>query len=280
MSEAPTPAQGLDPFPGFRKGDLGRIDPKSDLELLRQFVAESVKADQDLGPFFAAIAARDPLALVELVTGPRTSAGPVLIRGALTVLDTLEQKVAPVGLYRRLLALSGDMALDVLKVAAERNPTASWLCALSDKSGEPEPGRIHLEATLGHPAFVNACWAHAQAGHLRALAGVAGSSRRPEPVAALLASGAEDLCFEVCVHLLNTSADTEETGAPGSIVTRLAPWIAGVWGPDLDAFFVRLVPRVRSRQAATGFMDAAQDWPRTQAFLKILLHGSHTWGAA
>jgi hypothetical protein len=247
----------------LERGDLGTLDPRTELVLLRAFVADAVARDTDLGPFFRALADVDALALVDLTTGPRAPAGPALVRGALQVLEVLEEKVAPSGLYRRLAALAGSLADEVIRVAARRHPAASWLVGLSGRAEGPAPGLLHLGEIVGHPSFVHACWRHAEAGHHVALRRVAESFGRPEPIAALLSVGADEWACEAAARFL------ERPGGPS-----LAPWVCAVWGPEPDGFFVRVVPLLGTPEALEALAREAEDCPRTRAFLRIRLGAS------
>jgi hypothetical protein len=240
-------------------GDTSRVDPRSDIDLLRRIVAEASAEGLDLAPLFVALAARDALALVDLATGPKAPASATLVRAAMAVAPELERHVAPAGLYRRLSALCPPLVPELVRLAATRHPAAAWMVAFSRKAGG-EPGYVHLEAASGHPAFAQLCFSHAAAGNAEALVRIAVVASRPEPVAALLAAGRIDAAQRAAVGLL-------EAG----FREPLAPWVAGVWGPEPDGFFVRIVPQLRSREAALALEREALDWPRTRAFLRVAL---------
>jgi len=241
-------------------GYLTGVDARLDLPRLRLLVEEAVTEEADLNPFFLALAANDPFALVEIVAGPRAVPGPAVLQGALAVLDALEKVMAPVGLYRRLLALAGPRGPQVLAVAATRHPTASWMVALSDLVPEADhPGLTHLLEAARTPAFAAVCWAHASAGHHLALEEAGTVLGRAEPVGALLSVGVIHAARRAAARVLDAAPD-----AP------VVPWVAAVWGPDLDAFFVGVVPLLRSSEGVASLDACAGAWPRTRVSLGAL----------
>lgn len=243
-------------------GDLTEVDPKSQLVRLRDLVAAACAADVDLEPLFRALELEAPIALTDLAVGPRAPQGERLVRAAMAVVETLEAQLSAGGLYRRLVVLAGDHSVQVLALAAQRHPAASWLVALSDKAREPTPGLTHLLAAAKHPAFVQACWDHASAGHADALVQAVVQTGRPEPVAALLARERLQHAVQAAVVLLEAW--------PGVAV---APYVAAVWGPDTDAFWLRAVSQLRSAQGVDALSAITDDCPRTQAMLAGLRRG-------
>lgn len=241
-------------------GDVTRIQPREELVLLRKVVGSAARADRDLRPLFRALAPRDPLALAELAAGPRVHPHPRVVEAALAVAAALEPVLGAAGTYRRLVQIHPKSAGAVLKIASDRHPTASWLVSLSDQ--EPEfPGLIHLRATRTHPQFPRICDAHLEAGHREAVIQVVPECTHGEPVAALLRHEA----IEGAVRAVAAALEVHP-------LSRLVPWIAATWGPDLDAFFVQVVPHLRSRAAARA-LGAGGDWPRTAALLARVLPG-------
>ena len=243
-------------------GDLARVDVRQELPLLRQLVAEAAEHGLDLVPLFRALAGRDPLALADLATGPRAVASDQVVRAALAVAGRLEQQMAPAGLYRRLLALAHDEARSVLRVAVKRHPTATWLVSLSQQCEGDRPGEIHLLETVSEPAFEDICRAHAQAGHFRALLHVAQRCGCPEPVVALIAVDRWDLALQAATAVLDRDGHR-----------ALGPYVAAVWGPDAEVFFLRLVPRLKSRRAAQALLEEAAGWPRCRELLERVIPG-------
>jgi hypothetical protein len=243
-------------------GELAEVDPRSQLGRLRGVVAEACRVDRSLVALFQAMERLDPIALTDLALGPMAPASPRMVEASLGVLDTLELQLSAGSLYRRLVVLSRGAAQAVLEQAASRHPAAGWLVALSDAAGEQPAGRAHLLAAAEHPAFVQACWDHAAAGHHAGLAEVAGRTGRPEAVAALLAHGALGAARQAAAELLEEHGDVP-----------LAPYLAGVWGPDLDGFWRGVIHRLRSRRAVGRLAALCSDDPRIQATLKAVERG-------
>jgi hypothetical protein len=235
-------------------GDLSAVDPKGQLEQLRALVHAACAADRPLVPLFTAMASLDPIALSDLAVGPRAPAGPRLTEAALAVVEVLEGQVSVGALYRRLLVLARGDALDVLEIAAQRHPAAGWLVALSDRAGEHHPGRTHLVAASHSPGFTQACWAHAAAGHLDGLLAVAQATGRAEPAAALLAHGATQHALQAVAHLIEH--------APRAPV---AAHLAGVWGPDLDALWLGVLPLLDTQAARERLLGISEGSRRLRA---------------
>lgn len=161
--------------------DLDRLDLRRDLYEIRRALVEDVAAGQDPQPLLEALAARDPVALAELLVGPQAAKGAGPVRAALGVIGALEAKMAVNGLYRRLIDLAPEAGADVLSVAAARHPTAGWLGALSGRVEGALAGETHLRAAAAHPAFAALCWAYASGGHQRGLVAAATATGRPSP---------------------------------------------------------------------------------------------------
>ena len=243
-------------------GDLHGVDPRGQLERLRALVIAACGAERSLVALFAALEIADPIALTDLALGPRAPGGPRLIEAALTVLDTLELQLSAGSLYRRLLVLSAGDGLSVLEVAARRHPAAGWLVAFSQAAREPQAGLCHLRAAAEHPAFVQACWDHAAAGHSEGLVAAALATGRPETAAALLAHGALGPARAAAAALLEAHPDAQ-----------LAPYLAGVWGPDLGLFWAGVIHRLRSRAAAERLAALCGDDPRCATLLGAVQRG-------
>lgn len=243
-------------------GELYAVDPRSQLERLRALVLAACGADRSLEPLFLALERDDPIALTDLALGPRAPTGPRLVEAAMAVLDTLELQLAPGSLYRRLVVLAGGDATAILAQAALRHPAARWLVALSDAVSEPTPGLVHLRAASSHPAFVQACWEHAAAGHHAGLVAAAQATGRPEPVAALLAHGALEPAQRGAALLLQDHREVD-----------LAPYLAGVWGPQLDGFWRGVIHRLHSRDAVRRLAAVCSDDPRIQGLLEAVERG-------
>jgi hypothetical protein len=243
-------------------GDLDAVDPRSQLGQLRALVQAACRADRSLVALFQALERADPIALTDLALGPMAPRSARVVEAALGVLDTLELQLSAGSLYRRLVVLAGGHGQAVLDAAAARHPAAGWLVALTDAAGEAPAGLTHLLAAADHPAFVQACWDHAAAGHHAGLVAAASRLGRPQPVAALLAHGAVEAAQQAAASLIEQHPEVE-----------LAPWLAGVWGPDLDGFWRGVIHRLRSRAALRRLAAFCSEDPRIQALLEAVERG-------
>ncbi len=244
------------------EGDLDRLEPRRDLPFLFRFVASAGRRGWNLGPFFKALARKDPLALVELTTGPRAPGGASAVRGALCVLDDLEAQLGPSGLYRRLIVLDAGTSLQVLDAAASRHPAAGWMIPLGHLASETPPGLVHLLRASSRPVFGRVCHDHAMAGHAEALVTAASRLGRAEPVASLLSAGAVSMALQAAAGALGANP-----------ACPVVPMVAASWGPEPDLFFLALVPLLRSRSAAQALMEQGPRLPRTTALLAVTIPG-------
>ncbi len=146
-------------------------------------------------------------------------------------------------------------------MAAARHPAASWLVPLSRKVEVFGPGLTHLLAAAAHPSFAAVCRAHAEAGHVDALVFAAGETGRAEPAAALLA-----IDLDAALRAAGAALDRD----PASPVLA---HLAAAWGPEPDDLLVRLIPHLRSREAAEALLGRARHLPRTAATLRAVLRG-------
>jgi len=240
-------------------GKLDGVDLRAELPRLLAAVRDAGSAPLDV--LFAALAAKDPVALAEVVAGSRAPGGAHVVRAALPHVNVLEATLSPRGLYPRLFDLAAEAATDVLAVAAARHPAASWLVPLSKKAEFFAVGLTHLLAAAGHPSFAAVCRAHAEAGHIDGLVFAAAETGRAEPAAALLA-----LDIDAALRAAGAALDRDPT-------SPVLAHLAAVWGPEPDALVVRLIPGLRSRAAADALLAAARHLPRTTATLRAVLRG-------
>jgi len=238
------------------------LDPRRDISLIRERLQLSLHHGEDVGEILRDLAARDPLALADLVVGPRAQPGAGMVLAALEVVDVLEGAVSPNGLYRRLVDLAGAAAPDVLTMAANRHPAASWLVALSRRIEGNDAGRTHLRAAAGHPAFTAACWAHADAGHVNGLVAAAAETGLPEPSAALAAVGDVDGAAQAAVRTL------ERTPESPVVAT-----MAASWGPDVTPILRCAVGHLRTRDAAHALRNQSKGYPAVAALLDTVARG-------
>jgi hypothetical protein len=238
------------------------LDPRRDISLIRERLHLALSSPEGAGEILRDLAVRDPLALTDLVVGPRAQKSSGLVLAALQVVEVLEKTVSPTGLYRRLLELGGPAAPQVLQTAAQRHPAASWLVQLSRRVEGDAAGQIHLKAAAGHPSFTAACWAHAQAGHTAGLIAAAGETGLPEPASALAALGHIDAAAEAAVRTLERTPDSPVVAT-----------MAAAWGPDLRPILRSTVGHLRTRDAAHALRTQAAAYPAVAALLNTVARG-------
>lgn len=237
-----------------------RLDPRRDMGLIRERIERLLIDGEDPLPTIADLAGRNPIALADLVVGPKAIRNSAWIGAALTVLEPLESSLSPNALYQRLAELAPDRSIDILTAAARRHPGASWLVAFSRRAEGQHAGRTHLLMTAGHPSFTQNCWAHAAGGHLPGLVAVASETGRSEPAAALVAAGHLDAAAHAMVACLEA--------APNSPVVAM---IAAVWGPDPTPVLRLALPHLRSKELAQTLRRHCQGYPSFTNFLDTLI---------
>lgn len=238
------------------------LDPRRDIGLIRERMDLALHREEDVGAILQDLAERNPLALADLVVGPRAPASVGMVRAALQVIEVLEQAVSPAGLYRRLIDLAGPAAPQVLDIACQRHPAAGWLIQLSRRVEGTAAGRTHLAAAAGHPAFTAACWAHADAGHLAGLIAAAGETGLPDPAGALAAVGQLEAAAEAAVRTLERTPDSP-------VVATLA----AAWGPDVRPILRAAVGHLRTRDAAHALRNQSAGYPEIAALLDTVARG-------
>ena len=241
------------------------LDPRRDMGLIRERIDHALATNGDLQPTLTDLATRNPIALAELVVGPKAPPDPQWVRTVLTVIDTLEEALAAggmatSGLYRRLVSLSPKTQELVLKTAAGRHPGASWLVALSREVEGRQAGEIHLLASATHPSFAQNCWAHAAAGHLPGLIAVAAQTGRPEAAAALTATGHLEAAGLAAVSTLRRK--------PESPVVAM---MAAAWGPALEPVLHKTLCQLRSRAVAKALAKQVHGYPQFSVLLESII---------
>ncbi len=252
-------------------GDLGDLDPRNELERLLTAVRDA--GEQPLGPLFAALARTHPVALAEVVCGPRSPGGEAVVRAGLVHIDVLEAALSPRGAYPRLAELGGEAGTAVLAVAAHRHPAASWLLQLSRRVERENAGATHLFAAAGHPSFAQACRMHAEVGHVEGLVLAASGTGRPEPAAALLAVHLDPPARANPMLPLDAALRAAAAALDANPDAAVMAHLAAVWGPEPDDLLVRLVPRLRRRDAAEALLTRSRHLPRTRAVLTAVIPG-------
>ncbi len=182
------------------------------------------------------------------------------VRARLDAAASVRKPVEAGPLYDALCRDAGSDAAEVLLVAARRHPAASWLLDLAQRY-EAVPGQAQLEAAVDHASFQVVAWACAMRGFLDALVD-GGSLGRPETAAALLAHGYRDEAVESAARALGVNPTCAVVG-----------WLAAVDGPGAEDVIARLVPRVRSRDAALGLDAQLSPFPSTRRLLHTALAG-------
>jgi hypothetical protein len=238
------------------------LDPRRDIRLIRERLALALHRDEDVQAILEDLAQRAPLALADLIVGPRAQPSAGLARASLGVIDVLEGAVSAAGLYRRLLDLAGSAQGEVLTVAASRHPAASWMVSLSRRVEGEGAGRTHLLHAAGHPAFAAACWAHAEAGHRLGLIAASAETGLPEPCGALASVGDVHGAAEAGVRALERTPDSP-------VVATLA----ATWGPDIGPILKSAVGHLRTRPSATALRNQSMGYPAIAALLDTVARG-------
>ena len=242
------------------EGNLIGLELPRDLAILRRDAETASREGVSLNPLYQSLASEHPIALGEMVYGPKALEGEKAVRAALAVIDVLEAGLQPKALYPRLAQLSPEISLEVLEVATKRFPTEAWVHQLSAKL-DVTPGLKELEEAASHPGFFESCLKHAELGHFEALLRIA-SSGRPEPTAAFL------LC-DFLPHAIEAGAQALSTRPDCPIV----PWIAAAAGPKADKIVCLLLPHLQSREAIASLFSQASLLPNASYRLGLLLPG-------
>jgi hypothetical protein len=236
------------------------LDPRRDMGLIRERIENALSSGKTVTDILQDLATRNPIALADLVVGPKAPTHPAWVRAAIDVIDVLEGSLAPNGLYRRLVSLSPETNIEVLSVAARRHPSASWLIELSRHVEGQQAGLTHLLASVGHPAFAQNCWEHAAAGHLPGLIAVAEETGCPEPAAALAAQGHIDAAALALVCALRRSHESP-----------VVAMTAAAWGPDLEVVLLKTLPHLRSRAVAETLREHTRGYPGFFSLLETVI---------
>ena len=216
--------------------ELRALSPRTDVEALRGGLVARLQAGEGSEPLLIHLAESDPVALAELLMGPRADGR--LVPLALKVAAVLEDALSPPALYRRLVDLTlrggwNEAARSVLEHVVFAHDDAPWVIALALRVEGREAGRTHLLSNPRHPRLGERCLAYARAGARAGLAGVAATLARPEPIAALAAVGDGEALEDACVAVLQA-----HPGAP------IVPWLAACWSPDPEPLVRRVALRL------------------------------------
>ena len=252
----------------LHEGDLSDLNLPKDLPVLIDAVKQGLAENLDLSTLYSKLASEHPMALCEICVGPRAMRGAVAVKRALKFADSLEGSMQPKALYRRLVELSItedvtpsiETALLVLDEASRRHPSASWVLPLCEKF-EEIPGQAHLRNSLQTDAFEAVCWAHAKAGHMKALYELSREGHI-ECAAAILSTGDDSLALQAAGVAIDHSWESP-----------VVPWFAAVAGPKADQLLMKLIPYIRSGQAARAIHAQSKPLPKTYELLSKVLPG-------
>jgi hypothetical protein len=239
-------------------GDLRGLELPRDLAVLRHAAVQAVAKDQSLNSLYAALAAEHPLALGELVYGPKALDGKPAVLSALNVVEILEKGLQPKALYPRLAKLAPTASAEIFEAAVNRFPSAPWVLKLG-KQLQLIPGLLQLEEIVNTDAFEAVCFAHARNGHFQALLQMA-KKGHVEPAAALFAVGARN----EALHAANLALEQ----APNAPVI---PWLSAVGGLCIDTWLCGLLPHLKSKAAVENLLAASRPFPHLHHRLGILL---------
>ena len=219
---------------------LSAIDPRSEPSWLRSGLRARHEAGLDCGPVLAALGASDPVALAELLVGPRADGA--LVPLALQVAPVLEDALSAPALYRRLADLAGDdhetLRLLVRHLVAS-HPTRTWVVTLCRRVPLGQGCVQHLLSREDCPDFGDLCLAYAQRGEHHGLVEVAVATLRPEPFGALAATNNREALVDAAVAVLRARPE-----AP------VAAWLAAAWSPTPDPLLRDVAARVGGATAA------------------------------
>ncbi|MBL8617215.1 MAG: hypothetical protein JNM72_16515 [Deltaproteobacteria bacterium] len=203
------------------------------------------------------IGARDPLALTELLLGPRAVARPDWAALRLAVIDLLELGMRPSALYLRMAALAAGAELEVLRLAVRRHRDGPWLRTLSGRVEGPLRGYTQLHAHLDAPELPALCAAWYAAGGRAALIALSSAPPRLAPLVALAEAEDREALVEAAARALSHSPT-----AP------VPAWLAAIWGPELDDLMVDVLAQIDAPPARAALLPWLRGCPRAQAALR------------
>ena len=229
------------------------------LPQIRAHLEEQIQQGADLTEDLATIAAKEPIALGELVVGPKALPGPAMVLAALSQVETLEASIAPKALFTRLLSLSPESGLEVLQLAVTRHGDASWLVPLSVEVEGAEAGLRQLKAAQEGPGFIGLCEVYAEAGHTGGLLRVACASGCLEPLMALARYADEDTIARAAAGVL--CRDPEQA---------VLAWIVAIRGPMLEPIVMKMIPHMTAASGLRSLREQLCSCPRARLRLDII----------
>lgn len=239
--------------------DVRQLKLPRDLPQIRTGLAAMLDNGQDPSPILAALAARNALALADVVVGPKGLQGPSMARAALRFIDALESVVSPSALYRRLIQLAGEARGEVLSTAARRHPSERWVLPLSVLAEGAQAGLTHI--THAPPALLpTLCAAYAEAGATGGLIAACRVLRDDEPALALLRAGELGSAARATGVLLSVHPHVP-------VVERMA----AIWGPDISSMLAALIAAAPHQDVLTRLGDYTHEFPELDAARKARL---------
>ena len=205
------------------------------------------------------IGGRDPLALTELLLGPRAVARSDWAELRVSVIDLLEIGMRPSALYLRMAALAPGEERAVLELAVRRHRDGPWLRTLSGRVEGPMRGYTQLQAHLDSPELPALCAAWYGAGGRAALIALASTPPRLVPLAALAAVEDRDALIEAAA-----------AGLTHSPTAPVPAWLAALWGPDIDLLMRDIISRIDAAPARAALHPWLRGCPQALATLRTM----------
>ena len=236
--------------------EILQLNPRKELSTIRSAIANRVAGSVDVGPLVRALADRDPVALVELLVGPRCLATAGMVRVALGVIDVLEGAISPNALYRRLCELAEESRLEVLDLAIARHPAEKWVVGLSRRV-DPEPaGTRHLMALDDSETFFTVALIYARGGLFEALQNIASSRGRLEVLWVFAAIGEREQLVFAAAGILASYPQLP-----------VVPTLAAVWSPSCEPLVCRMITEIKELSIARQVEPQLQFLPRARELL-------------
>ena len=224
-------------------------------EHLRKAIDEGLSIEADL----ALLANKEPIALGELVVGPKATPHTALVLAALSQIEVLERSIMPKALYQRLLSLGPDAGLEILEMAVRRHAEATWVVPLSVQVEGEDAGLRQLRAVADKPSFIGLCEAYVQAEKYPALIRLAGKLQRLEPVLALARTSENGPSAQAAAALI--CADPEQ---------HVVAWLGAIRGPDLDDLILAMIPHLTTPAGVRALLVHARGCPRALRRLTVV----------
>ena len=229
------------------------------LPKIREHLRTAIDDGQSIESDLALLAEREPIALGELVVGPKATPHTALVLAALSQIEVLEASIMPKALYQRLLSLGPDAGYEILEVAIRRHGEAAWLVPLSVQVEGEDAGLRQLRAVADKPAFIGLCEAYVQAEKYQALIRLAGNLRRLEPVLALARTVDKNPSAQGAAALI--CADPEQ---------HVVAWLGAIRGPDLDDLILAMIPHLTTPAGVRALLIQARGCPRALRRLTVV----------